>query len=125
MLEFGVMSCVCLDEGFWVESFPGPGMWVVLPGVMLISLFSFWVACARDVGCFGSCLCCVIRWFLYRASAPFTLFLGEVLSIFRLFWWPLAFCFYPGGLLSSGILAQNFKLSKGSWQPCEIEVFRG
>ena len=45
-----------------------------------------------------SCLCCVIKWFLYRVDAPFPLLLGEVLSVFRLFWCPLASCIVLGFL---------------------------
>ena len=81
MLEVGVVSCLCLDVGCWVVSFPGPRMWVFAFGVLV---FCFWVACARVVGCLV--FVCVV---LYRVVAHFPSFLGEVLSVFYLFWWPL------------------------------------
>ena len=41
-----------------------------------------------------------ICWFLYRADAPFPMFIGEVLSIFRCLWghWPLVFLVVCGAL---------------------------
>ena len=113
MLEFGVMSCLCPNVGCWVVPFPGPGMWVVLPVLFCIVYLGVGWPVPR-MWAVGSSLCCVIRRFLYRADALFPLFLGEVLSIFRLFWWPLASCYVPGYLLGSGILAKYHKLAVGS-----------
>ena len=59
-----------------------------------------------------SCLCCVIKWFLYRVDAPFPLLLGDVLSVFCLFWCPLASCIVLGFLLGSGPFVINSYLSK-------------
>ena len=63
-------------------------------------------------GCFSGligCLCGLcpyvgdcflfIRCFLFRADAPFPLFLGEVLSVFRFFWIFLNSCVFFVGLL--------------------------
>ena len=51
---------------------------------------------------------------MYPTDAPFPLFLREVLSVFCLFWWPLASCYVPSCLLGSSILAQYHKLAVGS-----------
>ena len=47
-----MVSFLCPDVGCWVVSFPGPGMWVFVYGVLLFSLLG------------GMCPVCGLFWFL-------------------------------------------------------------
>ena len=69
--------------GYWVVSFPEPGMWVVsffldfgwsMPGMWAVLVLVFVVI-------FGG--------FCIGLMPIFPSFLGQVLSVFHLFWWPL------------------------------------
>ena len=74
------------DLGCCVVSIPFPGMWDVVSCLLLVPvpvlgfelvflLASFvLLACARAVGFCFLCDLLFIRWFLFRADAPFPLF---------------------------------------------------
>ena len=74
------------DLGCYVVSIPDPGMWDVVSSLLLVLvpvlgfelvflLASFeLLACDRAVGFHFLCDLLFIRWFLFRADAPFPLF---------------------------------------------------
>ena len=76
------------DLGCCVVSIPDPEMWDVVSCLLLVLvpmlgfelvflLASFeLLACARAVGCCFLCDLLFIRWFLFRADAPFLCFRG-------------------------------------------------
>ena len=90
----GLFFSCARDVGLLLVLFAHPGLWgfclVVFVGCarMWVLGFVYLVCLVICVGCARMWVIgfCFIRCFLFRADAPFPLFLGEVLFVFRFFW---------------------------------------
>ena len=83
----GVLGCLCTGCGLGLVCLSFAGVWVFyLVGCFLAYMWGLVLIClslARGVGfAYLVVLPVGIRLFVYRADAPFPIFLGEVLSVF-------------------------------------------
>ena len=103
IVSWGIIGCLCPGCGRAVFFSPLLGVWACVNWLVCMLAYMWGMVCGLSMDALSMGLvffCWFAFWhmldFLYRADAPFPMFIGEALSVFRFLWepWLLVFVIF-------------------------------